>query len=91
MADERTNAILDKPIVPTAPQSRITEVIDFEEMLAAIQAMKPLTVVLKNSKAARIEQLLRTVFKSQLTTRNVRRELGERRSLGLDFHGVGRR
>lgn len=62
-ADERMNAIL----VQASRADRTTienylKVIDAEETPDA-GAAKPLTVTLRNAKAARIEQMLRTVFK----------------------------
>jgi hypothetical protein len=67
VADERTNAIL----VQANRMDRTTieaylKVIDSEEPPASIREMKPVTVVLHNSKALRIEQILRTIFRSQL-------------------------
>ena len=63
-ADERMNAIL----VQASRADRTTienylKVIDAEETPDA-GAAKPLTVTLRNAKAARIEQMLRTVFKA---------------------------
>jgi type II secretory pathway component GspD/PulD (secretin) len=66
-ADERMNAIL----VQANRADRTTienylKVIDAEETPADASASKPLTVPLRNAKAARIEQMLRTIFKGQL-------------------------
>ncbi len=46
------------------------KVIDSEETPAEANASKPLTVSLRNTKAGRIEQMLRTVFKTQLGAKN---------------------
>jgi type II secretory pathway component GspD/PulD (secretin) len=66
-ADERMNAIL----VQAGRADRATiesylKVIDAEETPADASAAKPLTVPLHNAKAARVELMLRTVFKAQL-------------------------
>jgi type II secretory pathway component GspD/PulD (secretin) len=70
-ADERMNAIL----VQASRADRTTienylKVIDAEETPAEANAGKPLTVALRNTKAARIEPMLRTVFKAQLGAKN---------------------
>jgi type II secretory pathway component GspD/PulD (secretin) len=66
-ADERMNAIL----VQASRADRATienylKIIDAEETPADAAASKPLTVPLRNAKAVRIEQILRTIFKPQL-------------------------
>jgi type II secretory pathway component GspD/PulD (secretin) len=67
VADERTNAVLvqasrtDRAVI-----ENYLKIIDTDEMPVALNELKPLTVVLQNAKASRIEQLLRTIFKSQL-------------------------
>jgi type II secretory pathway component GspD/PulD (secretin) len=69
--DDRVNAIL----VQASRTDRTTienflKIIDSEETPVAVGAIQPLTVQFQNAKATRIEQLLRTIFKSQLTSRN---------------------
>jgi type II secretory pathway component GspD/PulD (secretin) len=67
VADERMNALL----VQASRADRTTienylKVIDSDETPAALNASNPLTVPLRNVNATRIEQMLRTIFKSQL-------------------------
>jgi hypothetical protein len=76
-ADERMNAIL----VQASRADRATienylKVIDAEETPADASAAKPLTVPLHNAKAARVEQMLRTVFKAQLGAKSTGNSAG---------------
>jgi hypothetical protein len=71
VADERMNAVL----VQASRADRATienylKVIDSEETFADSTASKPLTVPLRNAKATRIEEMLRTIFKAQLGTKS---------------------
>jgi type II secretory pathway component GspD/PulD (secretin) len=46
------------------------KIVDSDETPAALDDLKPLTVTLRNAKASRVEQLLRSVFRSQLAAKN---------------------
>ena len=74
VADERTNALLVQASrIDRATIEAYLKVIDSDEPPASVREMKPVTVTLHNSKAMRIEQILRTIFRTRTARRTLRR------------------